>query len=71
MRSEITRIVMSHDGVLQMHGFRVDTDRKVINLDVIIDYALDDREALFAQIRQEILSKFPDYDIEMVLDIDV
>ncbi len=71
MRSEITRIVMSHDGVLQMHGFRVDTDRKVINLDVIIDYALEDREALFAQIRQEILSKFPDYDIEMVLDIDV
>ncbi len=71
MRSEITRIVMSHEGVLQMHGFRVDTDRKVINLDVIIDYALKDREALFTQIRQEILSKFPDYDIEMVLDIDV
>jgi cation diffusion facilitator family transporter len=71
MRTEITRIVMSHDGILQMHGFRVDAENKVINLDIIIDYALDDRESLYAQICGEIQERYPEYSIEMVLDIDI
>jgi len=71
MRTEITRIVMSHENVLQMHGFRVDPDSKLINLDIIIDYGLEDREALYCTIYQEIQSRYPDYTIEMVLDIDV
>ena len=71
VRSEVTRIVMSHDGVLQMHGFRADPETKVMNLDVIIDYALDDREALCGQIRRELEERFPEYRIELVLDIDI
>ena len=71
VRSEVTRIVMSHDGVLQMHGFRADPEAKVMNLDVIIDYALDDREALCGQIRRELEERFPEYRIELVLDIDI
>ncbi len=71
IRSEITRIVMSHDGILQMHGFRVDPQKKVINLDIIIDYALKDRDALYSQIYQEIQSSYPEFRLELVLDIDI
>ena len=71
MRSEITRIVMSHEGILQMHGFRVDPEKKILNLDVIIDYALENREEIYSQICSEIQDKYPDYRLELVLDIDI
>lgn len=71
MRSEITRIVMSHEGILQMHGFRVDPEKKVLNLDVIIDYALENREEIYSQICREIQDRYPDYRLELVLDIDI
>lgn len=71
MRSDITRAVMSHDGVLQIHGFNADLDRKIINLDVIMDFDLEDREAEFAGIRSELEEKYPDYQLNMTMDIDV
>ena len=71
IRSEITDMVMSHPDVLQVHGFRADLEEKVINLDVILDYALEDREELYSQIYEELQARYPDYRIDMVLDIDL
>ncbi|MBR2254363.1 MAG: ribose-phosphate diphosphokinase, partial [Candidatus Methanomethylophilaceae archaeon] len=70
IRSEVTRIVMSHPGVVQMHGFRVDTANRVINVDVILDYSLDDRDGLFKEMVSEVRARYPDYRVDMVLDID-
>lgn len=71
MRRTIGRLVTSHDGVLQMHGFYVDQEKKRISFDVIIDYALMDRESLFEHIREDVKKEYPDYEISMALDIDV
>ena len=54
-----------------MHGFRVDRESKIINLDMIIDYGIADREAIYNEIYQKIQSKYPDYKIELVSDIDI
>ena len=70
IRSVITRIVTSHEGVMQIHGFYADLEKKTINLDVILDFAVEDREALFKTIQDEIRQAYPDYTINMVLDID-
>ena len=70
IRTQITRIVNSHEGVLQIHGFYADLERKTINLDVILDFEVEDREALFNTIREEIQKAYPDYTIQMTLDID-
>ena len=71
IRNEVTRIALSHDNVLQVHGFRLDRDSRTINLDVILDYAYEDREALYASIVGEIQSRYPDYRVEVVMDIDI
>ncbi len=71
IRSEISGIVMSHEGVIQMHGFRVDKADKVIMFDLIIDYDLSDRDSLYCHIYDELSSKYPDYTIRMTLDADI
>ena len=73
MRRTIGRLVTSHDGVLQMHGFYVDQEKKRISFDVIIDYALSnhEREALFEHIQEDVRKEYPDYQVLMTLDIDV
>ena len=70
IRSNVTHLATSHEGVLQIHGFYVDQEAKRINLDVILDFALEDRRQTFEAIRQEIQNSYPDYQICMTMDID-
>ena len=71
MREVISGIVMSHEGVLQIHGFYVDEEKKTINLDIIIDYDLKEREELFKHITEEVQGLFPDYTLRFTMDIDI
>jgi cation diffusion facilitator family transporter len=71
IRSDISGIVMSHEGVIQMHGFRVDKVDKVIMFDLIIDYDLSYRDSLYCHIFDELSNKYPDYTIRMTLDADI
>ena len=54
LRSNVTRIVASHEGVLQTHGFYANLQEKTINLDIILDFALPDRDATFTAIRADL-----------------
>ena len=71
MLSTVTRIVMGHEGVLQMHGFSVDRQAKRMSFDVILDFALEDRRGTFEAIRGEVQDAYPDYEVFVTLDIDV
>ena len=70
IRSKLTSIVMSHEGVVQLHGFSVDQEKKHIHFDVILDFALPDRQAVFRDICREVQEAFPAYQILPVLDLD-
>ena len=71
MRSNLTRMVMSHQGILQVHGFSVNEAEKTILFDVIVDYARTDRKAIFDHISAEAAEMYPDYKFRLVMDIDV
>ena len=60
---------MSHDHVLQMHGFHMHDDE--IRFDVVISFDAQDRRVLYRQICEEIRSAYPDYRIFIALDSDV
>ena len=70
IRSEVTRLVQSAPGVLQIHGFYADTEKKTIQMDVILDFALEDRQQVFEEICQQVQQAYPDYTVRMTLDID-
>ncbi len=68
IRDKIRQIVLSHDHVLQMHGFYINPDKKYISLDVVIDYTAPDRKALYAHIVDEIKEHFPGYTYTINMD---
>ena len=65
---------MSHEGVLQLHGFYAELNERIIKFDLIIDFDLKDgrtREELYQEIHEELQKAYPDYHITMTLDSDV
>ena len=71
MRSEVYRIISRHDGVMQIHGYYANEDEKTISVDVILDFELEDREAVFNEILSQLQSAFPGWTVKMTLDLDV
>lgn len=69
--SRCREIVMCNDHVLQMHGFYADEIRKTINFDVIIEFAADDRRKIFDDIVEQISAEFPEYKVELTMDVDM
>lgn len=71
MRTTITRVVMGHKGVLQMHGFYVDLEQKHASFDVIIDFETSNRDELYRHIASEVQELYPDYTFHITLDRDL
>ncbi len=71
MREKVMEIIYSHDYILQTHGFHVDFDPKVLNVDIIIDFQAPDRSAIFNDIVRKVGEAYPDFRLEIVMDIDV
>lgn len=70
-RQEITKIVFSHKGILQMHGFYLDEEEKTISFDIIIDFKVENKEELYKEIYNKVQEKYKDYKIDITLDIDI
>ncbi len=71
MYSDIRRHVMSHEYVLQIHGFYLDEKKMTIHFDIIIDFAAPDTELLYNHILTETQEAYPDYHVSITLDSDV
>lgn len=71
MRTEITNVVMKHEGVVQMHGFYVDTQRECASFDLIIDFAVPNRQGLYEHIVDDVSTLYPTYDFSITLDRDL
>ncbi len=69
VREDIRRRVMTHEHVLQLHGFHMH-DRE-IRFDLVIGFEARDRKTLYEQICREIREAYPEYDIYIALDSDV
>ena len=70
-KKEITNIVFSHKGILQMHGFYIDKKEKFISFDIIIDFKEKNREEIYKKIYDEVKEIYKDYKINITLDIDI
>lgn len=71
IRSDITRLVMSHDNVIQMHGFYIDEKRKRITFDIVIDFDEADIDSLYEHIVKDVKEVAPGYEVKVSLDADI
>lgn len=71
IKRDVSKIVFSNEGILQMHGFYVDIKEKAMSFDIIIDFKNKNREEVYNKIYDEVKNKYKEYDISITLDIDV
>ena len=71
MRDRIYEVVRKHEGLLQLHGFFVDEERKRAGFDAVLDYALENREETFNAICDDVKKAFPEYEFQIAMDIDI
>ena len=71
VRTIIKNLAEGHDGVIQIHGFFMDPVRKKMRFDLIIDFAIKDRDALYEHIYNDVQNEYPDYDLKITLDSDI
>ncbi len=69
IRNTILETVLAHDWALQLHGFYADTQNKTIRFDVVISFEIDRAEAV-ETLMQETKTLYPDYEIQIIPDID-
>ncbi len=70
-RKSVEKIVFPHPEVLQMHGFYIDKVDQIISLDMIMDFKAQNHEKIYREIYDGIRREFPDYKINITLDIDM
>ena len=71
IRSNILKIVMSNEGILEFHGFYLEEKNKTIRFDIIIDYSIKNRKEIYNKILNDIKKEYPDYSINIKVDIDI
>ncbi|WAW14337.1 cation diffusion facilitator family transporter [Peptostreptococcus equinus] len=70
IKEDIATIVKKHKSVINMHGFYLLREEKLIYFDVIIDYSIANREEDFDKLCEEVKTKYPLYKFEITMDID-
>ena len=53
-----------------MHGFYVDNESNMISFDLVFEFTENDRGKIVSEIKNSIKDKYPDYEINIVLDND-
>ena len=67
----VRHLVMSHKYVLQMHGFYINYEEKIMNFDIILDFDSPNRNEEYMHILSDVQEAFPDFAIGITLDLDV
>lgn len=69
--NEVYDTVMAYDHVLQVHGFHLNKEAKMVIFDLIIDFEIKDRKALYNEIVEKISVQHPGYRFYVTLDSDI
>ena len=70
IRNQISEIVLKNDWAIQMHGFHVDTEKKTMRFDVVLNFDITPKEGL-EKLYAQVNAAYPDYTAMIVADVDV
>ncbi len=69
-QKKVREIVFSHPHVNQMHGFYLNKEEKAMRFDLVISFDAKDRRALYREVVTDVQKAFPDYSLQVAMDID-
>ena len=70
IRKTVTQAVMAHEGVLQVHGFYVDTQTRELRFDVVFSFDVNVKESL-ETITRQVQDLVPGYSLLIAPDLDL
>ena len=70
IRNDVCEKVLAHDWALQVHGFHVDTSTREMRFDVVLSFDIRPKEGVEI-LHKEIKTAYPQYDLQIVPDVDV
>ena len=69
-RSEVSRIVLSHEHVKQIHGFYLIKEKKAMRFDIVVSFEAKDRTAVYKDVVADVSKAFPGYELQVAMDTD-
>ncbi len=69
-RKRVQELVLSHEYVLQMHGFYLVEAEKTMRFDIVVSLDAKDRHAVCRQVVSDVQRAYPEYQIQATLDTD-
>ena len=71
MKDAVRSICKQHPTILQLHGFYVEEEKKMVNFDLVISFDEKNPEALTNQIKEEYSKLYPAYHCFIQIDQDI
>ena len=71
IRDALDIAVAKEPHILQVHGFYVDEEAKIVNFDLIVGFDDPNRKATFKTVVDAMRRRFPDYRFNAVMDSDI
>lgn len=69
IKDDLKSIINKYPEILQMHGFYIDDEMKLITFDIIVDFDAN-REEVKSKVLEEISGLYSDYTFDAILDAD-
>ena len=69
-REKIRELVTSDPYVLQMHGFYMNKEDKMMRFDIVVSFDAKDRSGVYRQALEKVKEAYPGYTIQIAMDID-
>ncbi len=70
LREDISKLVLAHEHVKQMHGFFYGKKDNTVRFDAVISFDAESRQAVFADIQDELAKAYPDLNFVLAMDMD-
>ena len=69
-KKQVQKIVLSHQHILQMHGFYMDKEKKTMRFDIVVSFNAKSRQDVYRAVVEDVQKNYPDYQIKIAMDTD-
>ena len=70
IKNYLNSLVEEDPNVLELHGFYVDEEIKMVYFDLVISFEIKDSEAFSKEISEKMKEKYPEYQFTCIIDRD-